>query len=128
MTTDYDTRTYIDKAGVERWNDDDTVIDQTNVFRTAYNGVRIDTAKMAQSARNSAGSSRAVSRDAAAGKPRGTLRGISRKSESGLKVGIPDVYAPAPKLESIKEHQHNTQMRAVGSNVPNWATVKRNQA
>lgn len=128
MSAEYDTRTYFDKAGVERWMDDDAVIDQTTVFRTAYNGVKIDTAKMAQAARNSAGTSRAVSRDAAAGKPRGTLRGISRKSESGLKVGIPDVYAPAPKLEPIKEHQHTTQMRAVGSNVPNWATVKRDRA
>lgn len=110
MSIDYDTRTYFDKAGVERWMDDDTIIDQNNVFRTAYNGVKIDTAKMAQAARNSAGSSRAVSRDAAAGKPRGTVRGISRKADASIQVGIPDVYAARNPKPS------------------NWATVNKAKA
>lgn len=110
MSTDYDTRTYFDKAGIERWQDDDTPIDQNTVFRTAYNGVKIDTAKMAQAARNSAGSSRAVSRDAAAGKPRGTVRGISRKADASIQVGIPDVYAARNPKPS------------------NWATVNKAKA
>jgi hypothetical protein len=110
MEIEYDTRTYFDKAGTERWADDDTAIDQKNVFRQAYDGQRIDTAKMAQAARNSAGSSRAVSRDAANGKPRGTLRGISQKADANLKLGVPDVYAGKSPIPS------------------NWASVKRERA
>jgi hypothetical protein len=121
----YDTRTYFDKDNVERWYDDDTVVNQNTVFRQAYNGAKIDVAKMARAARNSAGTSRAVSREAAAGNPRGTLRGISRKSEANLKVGIPDVYAAKPNLTDVKENPGTAYGRAVSGPAPNWATVKK---
>lgn len=86
------TETTIGRDGIERW-DDGTPVSQNNAFRVAPDGMRIDVAKMAQAARNSAATSRAVSRDAAAGRGRGTIAGISRKADANMVKGIPDVYA-----------------------------------
>lgn len=123
MTTEYDTRTYFDAANVEKWCDDGTPVSQNNAFRVAPDGMRIDVAKMAQAARNSVATSRAVSRDAAAGRGRGTIAGISRKADANMVKGIPDVYAG--KLEPIEERQTQAYGKALGNPVPNFASMKR---
>lgn len=124
MSTEYDTRTYFDKAGVERWVDDDTVIDQNGPFRKGPSGIALEVAKMAQAHHNSVATSRAVSRDAAAGRGRGTIQGISRKADANMVKGIPDVYAPA-RLEPIAERQTQAYGKALGNPVPNFASMKR---
>ena len=128
MTTEYDTRTYIDKAGKERWVDDDTAINQNSAFRMAYGGERLDLAAMSRAAANSAAVSRALSRDMAAGKQRGRMRGMSRKSDEQPNMVIPDVYAAGPKLEPIAERQTQAYGKATGDPRPNWASMRRKGA
>lgn len=123
MSTEYDTRTYIDKHGAERWVDDDKLIDQNGPFRKGPNGIALEVAKMAQASRNSVATSRAVSRDAAIGRGRGTIQGISRKADANMVKGIPDVYAG--KLEPIAERQTQAYGKALGNPVPNFASMKR---
>lgn len=122
------TETTIGRDGVERW-DCGTPVSQNNAFRVAPDGMRIDVAKMAQSHRNSVGSSRALSRDQAAGKSRGTMRGMSRTADERIAEYRPDPFALAsPKLAAITERQTQAYGKALGNPVPNFVSMKRKGA
>lgn len=98
--TDSEPLTYFDKAGIERWRENDKIVNQNTAFRRAPSGVAIEVAKMAQAQRNSVGVSRAIQKERANGHNRTVVSLAGTKNKTG------------PELQDLVETQTNAYGRA----------------
>lgn len=99
---DTESLTYFDPVGVERWRENDKVVNQNSAFRKAPSGVAIEVAKMAQAHRNSVGVSRAIQRERANGHNRTVVSLAGTNNKTG------------PALQELVERQTNAYGRAKG--------------
>ncbi len=98
--TDPESLTYFDKAGIERWRENDKIVNQNTAFRRAPSGVAIEVAKMAQAHRNSVGVSRAIQKERANGHNRTVVLLAGTNNKQG------------PELMELVEKQTNAYGRA----------------